>query len=213
MKADVFNKENIKVAEIDLPVEIFGIGWNEKLVHQSLMTQLANRRQPLAHTKDRSEVRGGGKKPWRQKHTGRARAGSIRSPLWRGGGVTFGPRKEKIFSKKINQKMKRLALFSVLSRKFKDEEIKIINDFNLPPKTKSITEMIKKFFKEKTSLLFISAKKGADIFKAARNIPKTKVLSVDSLNIYDCLIYKYIFLEKEAVLTISNYYHLKKNKK
>lgn len=212
MKIDVFNRKNIKVAEIDLPDEVFGVDWNEKLVHQALTAQLANRRQSLAHTKDRSEVRGGGKKPWRQKHTGRARVGSIRSPLWRGGGVTFGPRNEKKFNKKINKKMKRLALFSVLSRKFKDGEIKVIDDFNFLSKTKAVIEMINNFFKSRNSFLFISGQKGADIFRATRNIPKTKVLPADSLNIYDCLVYKYIFLEKEAVPIISNHYRLKSKK-
>ena len=104
MKTDIFNQQNNKVDIIDLPERIFGVKWNPDLVHQALMAQLANRRQPSAHVKDRSEVSGGGKKPWKQKGTGRARHGSNRSPIWKGGGVTHGPTKEKNFTKKINKK-------------------------------------------------------------------------------------------------------------
>ena len=116
MKINIYNLKKEKAGEIELSDRIFGVKWNADLVHQALNTQLANRRQPWAHAKDRAEVSGGGKKPWKQKGTGRARHGSIRSPLWIGGGATFGPSKERNFAKKINIKMKRLAIFSVLSR-------------------------------------------------------------------------------------------------
>jgi len=123
----VYNQQGEKVGQVDLPAELFGVPLNRDLVHQVVVTQMANSRQVLAHTKDRSEVRGGGAKPWRQKGTGRARHGSIRSPIWVGGGVAFGPTKERVFAKKINKKMKRQALFMVLSSKVKDKEIVLLD--------------------------------------------------------------------------------------
>src|SRR5438105_1748720 len=116
-KTDLYNQENKKVGTVELPDKFFGVKWNPTLVHQALVAEMANARQPLAHAKGRGDVRGGGKKPYMQKHTGRARAGSTRSPIWKGGGVTHGPLKEKVYSKKINTKMKRLALYSILSKK------------------------------------------------------------------------------------------------
>ncbi|MCX6741436.1 MAG: 50S ribosomal protein L4, partial [Candidatus Parcubacteria bacterium] len=106
----LYNQQGKEIDKLELPVEIFGLKINTDLISQALTTQLASSRQSIAHSKDRSEVRGGGKKPWRQKGTGRSRHGSNRSPIWTGGGVTFGPRSEKNFSKKINKKMKRQAL-------------------------------------------------------------------------------------------------------
>jgi len=201
MTTDVYNQKNNKVGTVDLPDKVFKVRWNPELVNQVLLSQLSNRRKPIAHAKGRSEVRGGGAKPWRQKHTGRARAGSIRSPLWKGGGVTHGPTKERIFAKKINKKMKRLALCSILSKKLTDKEIKVISDFTLADhKTKNVSSFLKNFFESsKPSILFIPIKGNKNLFWAARNIAKAKVLSPDSLNTYDCLNHKYIFLEKDAI--------------
>ena len=131
MTVDIYNQQNKKVDKMELPDNIFNIKWNPDLVWQTAMVMNANRRQILAHTKDRGEVKGGGKKPWRQKGTGRARAGSIRSPLWKGGGVTFGPTKERNFKRKINKKMRRLAFFSLISKKIKDSELKIIDSLDI----------------------------------------------------------------------------------
>ena len=127
MKVSVYNQEGKEVGKVLLPKEIFEVKVNPDLVHQVVVCQMANRRQPIAHTKDRGEVRGGGRKPWSQKGTGRARHGSIRSPLWIGGGVTFGPRKEKIFKKKIPKKMRRKALFMVLSGKAKENLLLVLD--------------------------------------------------------------------------------------
>ncbi len=191
---------------MELPDKLFGVQWNADLVHQVVTTFLSNLRRPWAHTKDRGEVRGGGKKPWRQKHTGRARHGSSRSPIWIGGGVTHGPRKEKSYAKKINKKMQRLALFSVLSKKLRDE-IKVVDELTLPaPKTKHVADILTHFFKKPVSLLIVGAKANKDLLRAARNLPKVEVRTVNNLNIYDCLSHKYIFFEKEAMAELIKKY-------
>src|SRR5271170_2228139 len=131
MNADVYNLQNEKVGTMELPADVFGARWNETLVKQVLEAQLANRRSPWAHTKTRGEVRGGGRKPWRQKGTGKARHGSTRSPIWVGGGVAHGPRNDRDYSQKVNKKMKQAALFVVLSRKAKDGEVKVFETLSM----------------------------------------------------------------------------------
>ena len=208
MKVDVFDQQNNKVDTIDLPDRIFKVKWNPDLVHQTLIVQMSNKHEPWAHTKDRSEVRGGGRKPWRQKGTGRARHGSIRSPLWKGGGVTFGPRKEKKYSRKINKKMKQKAIFSVLSKKLQDGELKIIDSLKLQAsKTKAIAEILKAFLKKPFNALIIPAADRPEIKRAASNIKNIDVISPLSLNVYDLLKYKNIILEKKAIEEIEKHYH------
>src|SRR3989344_6214986 len=127
IETSVYNLNNEVVGKTELPKEIFGIPWNPELIKQVLTAQLANRRHPWAHAKGRGEVRGGGKKPWRQKGTGRARHGSSRSPIWVGGGKSHGPNKMRDYSQKINKKMNQLSIFTALSKKVKNEEIKIFD--------------------------------------------------------------------------------------
>ncbi|MEK9154906.1 MAG: 50S ribosomal protein L4 [Patescibacteria group bacterium] len=209
MKIDVFNKQNNKVETIDLSEKVFGVRWNSDLVHQALLTQLANSRAPLAHTKGRGEVRGGGKKPWRQKGTGRSRHGSIRSPLWAGGGVTHGPTKEEVFSKKINKKMKRLAIFSILSKKIKDQELKVIDKFNIEDsnlKTKKFIEAMKNIIDNRSKYLFIAASENKAINRITSNIKNIKAISGKSLNARDLLNCKNIILEKDAINEIEKQY-------
>lgn len=207
MKADVYNQQNNKVDTIDLSDRIFNVKWNPDLVHQAVSAHLANKRSPLAHAKGRGEVRGGGKKPWKQKGTGRARHGSIRSPLWKGGGVTFGPTKERIFAKKINKKMKQQALFSVLSGKIKDNELKVIDKFDDGmKKTKEWEKFLKKITDLKFPTLLIPAISGKNIHRAIVNIKNVGAISPHSLNVYDLLRYKNIILEKEAVEEIDKHY-------
>lgn len=188
-----------------MPEKIFGVKWNPALVHQVLMAHMANMRRPWAHAKTRSEVRGGGRKPWRQKGTGRARHGSIRSPLWRHGGKAHGPRKEKDYSKKVNKKMGRLALFSALSKKFNDSKVKIFSDFSIErPKTKILAESLKPILNlgkkdKKYDVLLIASKEDKSLFRAAKNLPKTKSVSVEGLNLYDVLNYKNVFIEKDMI--------------
>jgi len=207
MKADIFNQQNNKVDAIDLPERIFGVKWNPDLVHQALMAQLANRRQPSTHVKDRSEVSGGGKKPWKQKGTGRARHGSNRSPIWKGGGVTHGPTKEKNFTKKINKKMNRLAIFSVLSKKLKDDELKIIEQFDKDvEKTGKWKEILKSIGDLKSRTLLVSSSINGNIHRAVRNIEKVDAIGSFSLNVYDLLKAKNIILEKESIKEMEKHY-------
>ena len=200
MTVDIYNQQNNKVDKMELPDNIFNIKWNPDLVWQTAMVMNANRRQILAHTKDRGEVKGGGKKPWRQKGTGRARAGSIRSPLWKGGGVTFGPTKERNFKRKINKKMRRLAFFSLISKKIKDSELKIIDSLDINSfKTKEAIKIINAIFPEKKGLVVVSQKDNLNLKRAFRNIEKIKYLPVNILHVLDLLNHKYILIEKEAI--------------
>jgi large subunit ribosomal protein L4 len=131
LEAPIYNAKGASAGSISLPADIFGLPWNADLVHQVVVSMQANARRPVAHTKDRSEVRGGGRKPWKQKGTGRARHGSSRSPIWVGGGVTHGPRNDKSYEKKINRSMRRKALLVALSRKYRDGEVAFVSDLGL----------------------------------------------------------------------------------
>lgn len=206
---DVYNQKNEKVGTVELPERIFGAKWNPDLVHQALRAQISNSRINLAHAKGRSEVSGGGKKPWRQKGTGRARHGSIRSPLWKGGGVTHGPTKEENFSLKINKKMRQAALFSVLSRKLKEDEIKLLDSLVLKePKTKLLAEMMNDSLgRLKRSALLVPAESNKNIYRASRNIPGVKSLSPKSLNVYDLMKYKNIVFDKDAVAVLEKHFN------
>jgi len=208
MKTDLYNQKAEKIGTIELPDRIFARPWNPDLVHQALRTQLANRRRTTAHTKGRGEVRGGGKKPWRQKGTGRARHGSIRSPLWKGGGVTHGPVKEKKYALKINKKMRQGAIFSVLSRRLQEGELKVVDSLEVGAgKTKSLIAALGAFFKTKSNALLIPQPKNKNIYQASRNLPKVKSLDPRALNVYDLLKYKQILLDKEAIPEIDKHYH------
>ena len=205
MLIKVLNQKNEEVGEIELPKEIFGVLMNSDLVHQVVVSQMASRRRKIAKTKDRSEVRGGGRTPWQQKGTGRARVGSIRSPIWRGGGVTFGPRTEKVFKKIIPKKMRRKALFMVLSAKTKDKLLLVLDTLKVDkPKTKVMAEILDKLFLKKGSGLVILSKKDDNIIKAVRNIPKVDTMVATDLNALDILSYKYLMMPKEAIRIIND---------
>jgi large subunit ribosomal protein L4 len=214
MKTDVYNLKNEVVGSMELPAEVFATKWNATLVKQVLDAQLANARDPWAHVLDRSEVRGGGKKPWRQKGTGRARHGSTRSPIWVGGGKSHGPRNDKDYSQKVNKKMKRVALFSALSRKMKDGEVKVFDTLIIEkPKTKQLAEALSKSITLKKGgkrydVLLVSDVANKNLFRAASNLEKTLVLAADSLNIYDILNYKNLFIDKEVIETIGKHYKI-----
>lgn len=201
MKVDLFNQKGEADGSVVLPKEIFEVKMSSDLVHQVVLSQQLNRKQITAHAKDRSEVRGGGKKPWRQKGTGRARHGSIRSPLWKGGGVTFGPRKEKSLERIIPAKMRRKALFMVLSAKAKDSEIFAIDSlFVDKPKTKPMAKLFGKLFKG--SGLVAIAENNKSTIKSIRNIKKMDVINAGDLNVLDLMNHKYLILEKDSIKKI-----------
>jgi len=187
------------VGEIELPEKVFNVPLNKDLLWQVIVSYLANQRKNIAHTKTRAEVRGGGKKPWRQKGLGRARHGSIRSPIFIKGGITFGPRKEKIFKKKINKKMKKKALLIVLSEKFKNKLLKIVDDLKIEDgKTKTMKNFLKKLGVEK-SVLIVLPEKNEKVQRASRNLPKVKTVVLKDLNPLLLLQYRYLLLSKEAI--------------
>ena len=185
MLVDAYDQQGKKVKQTKLPSEIFGVKMNSDLVYQVAVSQMANRRRVIAHTKGRGEVRGGGIKPWRQKGTGRARHGSIRSPLWIGGGVTFGPTKERIFKKKINKKMRRKALAMVLATKAKNGFL-ILLDSGFPikqAKTKIMADFLDKLPCKRQSCLIVLPKVDRDVILAARNIFKVETRQAKDLNV------------------------------
>lgn len=195
----VFSKDGSSSQEIEVKNELFGCKYNEALIHQSLMRQLSNKRRSTASTKTRAEVRGGGKKPWKQKGTGRARHGSNRSPIWRGGGITFGPTPERNYTQKLNAKMKNAAIRSGLSKMFKEEKIVVIEKINIEiPKTK---DMITLFNNLKISgkILLILKEKNFEIEKSVSNLKNVKSITKDSLNIFDILNSDFIVFEKDTM--------------
>ena len=200
MTTSIHTIENKKVEDMTLPEALFEVAWNESLVHQAIVAQQANARNSVAHAKDRSEVRGGGKKPWRQKGTGRARHGSIRSPLWSGGGATFGPRNERNFEKKINKKMRQKALFSVLSRQAKEGNILVIDTFPEEAiKTKKMSAALKPFLPEQGRVLVVLSDEHKDLHKGMKNLEKMSYCGPRSLNVYDAAIPSRIIFEKAAL--------------
>lgn len=212
MEAQVINLKNERVSEVELSEKVFNASWKPALVKQVILAQLANRRAPWAHAKTRAEVRGGGRKPWRQKGTGKARHGSRRSPIWIGGGKAHGPLKERDYSQKINKKMKRAALFSILSKKYKDSEIKFVDSLNLEAgKTKAIAKSLRTMLEvpktsKKYDVLFVANPENKNLIRAVRNLGKTKVLDAQSLNAYDLANYKRICIEEKAVPVINKHY-------
>lgn len=200
MNVKIYDKKGKEVGQAPLPKEIFDVKMNSDLVHQVVVSQMANRRQGTAQAKGRAEVRGGGRKPWRQKGTGRARHGSIRSPLWRGGGVTFGPTTEKVYKKQIPKKMRRKALFMVLSQKAKENLLVLVDDLTIEkPKTKAMAEILDVLLSKKGSRLVVLPTKDDTIVRATRNIPKANTMEARDLNTLDVLSYKYLVMPKEAI--------------
>lgn len=184
MKVNVLDIKAKKVGEIELNESVFGVEYNEPLIHQVVVAQLANRRQGTKSTLTRTEVRGGGKKPWRQKGTGRARQGSIRSPQWTGGGVVFAP-KPRDFSQKINKKMKVAATLSALSAKVSDNDFIVLDKLVLEEaKTKYIAQMLKAMEVDKKVLLVVANEDDA-VKRACANIQNLTLINADLINVYD----------------------------
>ncbi|MFA5069902.1 MAG: 50S ribosomal protein L4 [Patescibacteria group bacterium] len=206
LKIEVLNTEGKKVGEENLEARIFGVKPDPALIAQAVLTHQANARKSLAHTKTRSEVRGGGRKPWKQKGTGRARQGSIRSPLWKGGGVTFGPRSNRNYSLKMNKKAKRKALFMCLSDKYNQKRIVVLEKLKLEkPKTKEFINIIKNL-PLKNKFIIILPQTDFNIIRATNNIKVTRCLRADSLNIYDLLRFDQVLMPKESLSVINKTY-------
>lgn len=201
--ATVYNQSGEPVGQVTLDPRVFDLQPRPALIEQAVVTFLANRRQPLAHTKTKGEVRGGGRKPWRQKGTGRARHGSIRSPQWKGGGVVFGPRQNRNFSKKMNVASRRAALLMALSDKAQHQRLVVLKPVTLAePKTKAVAAMLKKLPTRRTSLFVLP---GGDptLVRAGRNIPGLDFIRADSLNIYDILRYQQLIVLEPALPVIT----------
>lgn len=205
MKYPCLDQEGKEKGNIILPKDIFEVETNPAFLHQVIVSLASNRRRVIAHAKGRAEVRGGGRKPWRQKGTGRARHGSIRSPIWKGGGVTFGPTKERVFKKKINKKARRKALFMVLSAKAKEKLMVILDNLKLEkPKTKEISEIMRKILPGRISASLILPKREEKTLKAGRNIKGLNIIEARNINAFDLLSSKHLILTKEAVGEIKN---------
>jgi len=205
MKFDLYNQQGEVTGSVTLPKDIFEVKFNADLVHQIAVSLSANKRQISAHTKNRGEVRGGGKKPWRQKGTGRARHGSIRSPLWKGGGVTHGPRNDRIFEKDIPKKMRRKALFMILSEKAKNKHLIVLDKIILENgKTKEMVKSLGKLPCNEQATLIALPNYDKKVFLAARNIKKTFIEDARNLNVLELLNHKYLLLTKESIKTIKD---------
>ena len=200
----VFNMSGSEVGSIELNDSIFAVEGNTHVMHQAVVQYLANKRQGTQSALTRAEVRGGGRKPWRQKGTGRARQGSTRSPQWTGGGVVFAP-KPRDYSFKLNKKVKRLALKSALTTKVNDGKFVVVDEINLPEmKTKEMVKVLNNLNVNKSLVVLEDANEKAVV--AARNIPTVKTASVSTINVYDILKYDSVVVTKAAVEKIEEVY-------
>ncbi len=195
-KVDVYNLQKEKVAETEIADSVFNAEIKAHLVRDVVVWQLAKRRQGTAAVKNRSKVKGGGAKPWRQKGTGRARAGTSRSPIWRGGGVIFGPQ-QRDYGYRLPKQIRRQALISVLSQKFQEGKVLILQDLNLEQiKTKQIAELFKVFGVEKAILV---AEDNLELSLSARNLPGALAVNQNGVNVYDLLKYDYLMLSDASL--------------
>ena len=217
VSAKVYNMDGKEVNTLNLPSEIFGLNWNADLVHQVITSMQSSARQPVAHTKTRGEVRGGGKKPWKQKGTGRARHGSTRSPIWVGGGVAHGPRNEKDYSRKINRKMKAKALFTILSEKNRDGEMLFVESFNLStPKTKDAKVSVSKLGnisgfemlpkRRNNSALIVVPTIDDNTRRGLQNMGNFELVEARNINPVTLMKYKYVVFgsPEESIKTLSS---------
>jgi large subunit ribosomal protein L4 len=206
METKIYNQKGEEKGVIKLPMKVFGAKWRADLVHQVVEGMRSNKRAGTADTKDRGEVRGGGKKPWKQKGTGRARHGSSRSPIWVGGGVTHGPLSSKNYKRKITKSMRAEALFSVLSKKVKDREVLFVDSLKLAEtKTKDAKEVMNNLAKvskwkiltgaKKPKILVALYERNEKIEKSFRNLPQLEIVFLKNLNPLDVLNYRYLLIE------------------
>lgn len=218
LDAEVYSKDGKKVSNFTLPEEVFGLNWNADLVHQVITSLQSSARHPYAHAKTRGEVSGGGKKPWRQKGTGRARHGSTRSPIWVGGGVAHGPRNDKNFDRKVNKKTKNTAIKTIISQKHRDNEIILVDSLSfVTPKTaemkkivanlSKINDSLSKFANKKhNTALFITNAQDKNLYLSLRNFGNMETQSVNDVNPIILSKYKYLVFitPEESVKTLTN---------
>lgn len=210
MEATIYNQKGTEAGKIKLSESVFGLNWNADLVHQVVVSMNSVARTNVAHTKNRSDVRGGGKKPWQQKGTGRARHGSIRSPIWVGGGVSGGPRNEKNFERKINKKMKAKALYTILSEKFKKGHIMFVDDLSMRVlKTKDAKVVLQSLSKvtgfkdllskKRNSAYIALANKDVTTEKSFKNFNNLEVNEIRNMNPLDLMKYKYVVISNPTI--------------
>lgn len=203
MQVKTYNQEGKETGTADLPDRIFGVALNKDLVHQVATAQMARRRQVSAHTKGRGEVSGGGRKPWAQKHTGRARHGSTRSPIWIGGGVAFGPTKARVFAKKVNRKMRRKALCMVLSEKARGDLLVLVEDIaGHGMKTTVLASMLRNLPCDRKTSVLALPDMNREIIRAGENIPGVQTMQAKDLNALDLLHSKYVVMPKRSIEVI-----------
>jgi len=211
MESPIYSLEGKKTGTVTLPGSIFGVRWNADLVKQVADSLLSTKRKNVAHTKDRSEIRGGGRKPWKQKGTGRARHGSIRSPIWVGGGVTGGPRNEKNFERKVSKKMRTKALYTILSRKLLDGEVLFVDSIKLPElKTRVAVKALQSlsnikgfegiFSKKNNATVIAMSGKNKETERAFDNLGNIEVVEARNLNPLLLLEYKYLIIENPELI-------------
>lgn len=195
----LYNMKGEPVGEVDLADEVFGIDVNPSLLHQAVVTYLANQRQGTASTKTRGEVSGGGRKPWRQKGTGRARQGSIRAPHWKGGGVVFGP-KPREYRIEMPKRARRLALKGALSEKVREGKIRVLDQLAFDrPRTRAMAEVLKNLDIGGEKALIVTADTDANVYKSARNIPGVIAMAAPELNVYQVLNHQNLVITRDAV--------------
>ncbi|MBR7142731.1 MAG: 50S ribosomal protein L4 [Clostridia bacterium] len=203
-KVKVFNMKGEQVGDLDLNEAVFGASVNETVLHSAVVTYLANQRQGTQSTLTRAEVSGGGKKPWRQKGTGRARQGSTRAPQWTHGGIALGP-KPRLYKKSMNKKVRRNAMISALSSKVVDEKLIVVDNITMDAyKTKTVVEMLKALNANKS--LIVTAEKNEFVIKSAANLPGVATALTNTVNVYDILKYDSLILSKDAVAKLEEVY-------
>jgi large subunit ribosomal protein L4 len=204
LNVKIYNQDGTVAGEQQLDPKIFGVKANTALIHEVALAQESNARESIAHTKTRGEVAGGGKKPWKQKHTGRARHGSTRSPIWVGGGVVFGPRNTRVWGKKVNKKAKKQALRMILSDKLASERLIVVKGLEMSEyKTKTIAAMLKKLPVGARKVIIALPSSSPMVWKSASNIGTVSVSKTDSLNVVDLMKNRYLLTTVEGVSALT----------
>lgn len=206
MKVEVKNLAGKVVEELDLKAGVFDTEINEELLHQVYVAQYANRRQSKAHTKTRGEIKGSTKKPWKQKGTGRARTGDVKNPIWRKGGIVFGPRNERNYSQKINKKVSRLAVKMALASKISENKLVVVDSYEIKDMKTNLMAKAVKALELKGKTLFVFDKKESKYSRASQNLVDVKNIDLEKLNVFDMLNVKQLVINKEGIKFLEKKY-------